>query len=172
MNKSLGERFNVIEKEIIDGLKKLDIVQDNFRKLKEDVIKNHVVIVEKSNEKLVFELIRADFQMCYPKYKIEYQDFKNSIVCEINEMNKIQLFTIIMKGVQELLEGDNEFKSQKQNCYINYSTENEKYFIDYDFNHKRYPNLFYFSSTENTKKAINILSNFFEENLLNWWYKQ
>jgi hypothetical protein len=131
---------------------------------------------KKSNEELVFELIKDDL-IFFKEEITTLTILKANVINSLNNIYRKLLFTIIMKGVHELIEGNNTEK----NLFISYDELDKKYVITIVngeiFIPTTNPSFFYFSTHKNAEKARDILSNFFEDengestNLLDWWYK-
>jgi hypothetical protein len=151
------------EKELLECLDKM-----------QEIIKRYDEQPTKSNEELVFELIKYDvgFLEGICCYEDSIQSFEKVIKeYNLNDYLKHCIFLAIMKGAHELIEGDREFESMKENVCILFSQTREIYEFQSYQNYKYLPSFFYFSSTENAEKARDILSDFFGVNLLDWWYK-
>jgi hypothetical protein len=173
-NKSVNDRFELLEKEITEGVRKIDIIQDNFRKLREEINGiNPEVIQKKSNEELVFELIRDDMKHWYniDNYEPTFLDLKCTFDKVKIDVCKQWLFLVTMKGVHKLIEGDRKYNKKENNYVIEFFSTHVRYDICRFTNRKTYPSFFYFSSTGNANIAYDILSTFFDVNILDWWHK-
>lgn len=172
-NKTLGNVFNIIDEQIKSGMESLGDAQVALKTMKDIVeLKEKNNQPEKSNEELIYELLKDDLKDWYHTEEDNYipkmKDFKNTVDTVKNKLCKSQFFVIVLKGAHELIEGD---KKNRNKWYIEFDTPKQNYDVSYDDYKINFPSFFYFSSTENAEKARGILSKFFGVNLLDWWYK-
>lgn len=137
---------------------------------------------EKSIEKQIFELIKdnvfVDLNLNVLNFEMFQEMYTENSGYSILFRN--YLFLAIMKSVHQLIENENfrlkwdteyytfrndDLKNTFAVCIINVKK------IMVKNNKTQHPDYFYFSSEKNAEKAINILSNFFGINILDWWYK-
>jgi hypothetical protein len=176
MNKSLGQMFTNLENQIEQGLKLYNDISNQFEELKEEVKSRKISVVRepvKSNEELVFDLIKdelEDFTNFGNTHNIDNLNIFEAFINNLNSKTlKIFLFLIIMKGVHQLIENTEE-DIYREWC-IQWDKEKEEYGVFDEDIYIMFPSFFYFSTTENVKKARDILSNFFGVCILDWWYK-
>lgn len=124
---------------------------------------------EKPIEKQVFELIGYDLdKLNFPANDIEF--LKDAVTeCE-NPYFKQCLFLAIIKGVHQIIEGDNK---SDERFIFRYNHEYTPFYEVLQVKYKvtNFPYFWYYSTHSNAKKARDILSNFFGINILDWWFK-
>jgi hypothetical protein len=122
---------------------------------------------EKPIEEQIFELIKGELFQLNKNY-FNFKNFKNHLKIHniLFSFYKQNLFLSIMKGIHKLIN-----ENEKENSYFIFIGNDNKYYVNTIDHIKTLPSFFYFSSKENAKKALIILSNFFGINILDWWFK-
>jgi hypothetical protein len=168
MSQSAVNNYERMEESIDNALAGLNLVKEYFTEIKKEK-KDASEPVELQ----VYKIIEDDLKLL----SIErYHDFEDCIVNikDFDSFFEQCLFLAIMKGVHVLIEGKGT-SFIKDRFIVRYNFENEDNpfyeILEVMYEVINFPKFWYYSTKKRCEMAKSIMLDFFEINLLDWWFK-